>query len=128
MLRQVLLSRRGRDKERDKGKGKKRKLAKRPGWERGPKAHGPPPVQNASTLTSLIGAYDAALGAYRAFGIANVQAASLYHPYYLCLGTSCSGAFEPPACEMGPTFAGGKTHWGIGHTVDGLRMVSSEGR
>eukprot|EP01047_Picozoa_sp_COSAG01_P060032 COSAG01_NODE_7297_length_3262_cov_8.165033_3_plen_92_part_00 len=41
---------------------------------------------NSTELGAAIGSYDAAWAAYRAFGLAEVYAASLYHPYYLCLG------------------------------------------
>jgi hypothetical protein len=76
---------------------------------------------NSSALAAAIDHYDAAFLAYRAFGLANVHAASLYHPYYLCLGTTCSGAFDPPPCDLQPGSIHGKNMFGIGHTVDGLR-------
>jgi hypothetical protein len=87
-------------------------------------AHGPPSTMNASALAAGIQKYDAAIGAYRAFGLANVRAASLYHPYYLCLGTTCSGAFDPPPCDMGPSQSG-KNRFGLAHTVDSLRAVAA---
>lgn len=65
-----------------------------------------------SELRQAITDYDSHFGAYRAFGLANQYAASLYHPYYLCLGTSCTGAFDPPA---------GSAPGGIGATVDSFR-------
>ena len=44
-------------------------------------------------LAEAIADYNAAWAGYPAFGLANVFAPSLYHPYYLCLGTSCNCAF-----------------------------------
>eukprot|EP00041_Stephanoeca_diplocostata_P028099 m.786342 g.786342 ORF g.786342 m.786342 type:complete len:87 (-) comp23305_c1_seq31:1818-2078(-) len=61
---------------------------------------------NATALANAITEYDAATSAYRAFGLSNVFAASLYHPYYLCLGTSCNCAFDPPAGAMCSTWCG----------------------
>jgi hypothetical protein len=71
---------------------------------------------NATVLSAAISAYDAAYAGYRAFGLAEVHAASLYHPYYLCLGTSCNCAFDPP---------NGSVPDGIGATVDRFRNVST---
>ena len=58
--------------------------------------------------------YDAAWRAYRAFGLANVFAPSLYHDYYFCIGDSCNGSFEPGN-------ATGDNGEGIGALVDSLR-------
>eukprot|EP00038_Savillea_parva_P017329 m.19844 g.19844 ORF g.19844 m.19844 type:complete len:597 (+) comp3731_c0_seq1:39-1829(+) len=70
---------------------------------------------NATTLANAINDYDAAYAEYRAFGLAEVYAASLYHPYYLCLGTACNCAFDPPP---------GAAPDGIGATVDSLRNAT----
>jgi hypothetical protein len=64
-------------------------------------------------LNAAIVDYDAAFTAYRAYGLSDVFAPSLYHPYYLCLGTKCSCAFDP-------IDAGDSGH-GIGATIDALR-------
>ena len=56
---------------------------------------------------------------YRAFGLAEVYAPSLYHPYYLCLGTHCNCAFDPPPADLK-----GNLHGGIGAAVDALRNAS----
>jgi hypothetical protein len=70
---------------------------------------------NKTELAGAIEAYDSAWAAYRAFGLAEFYAPSLYHPYYLCLGTQCNCAFDPPASDV---------HGGIGAAVDALRNVS----
>ena len=49
-------------------------------------------------------------------GLAEVYAPSLYHPYYLCLGTQCNCAFDPPAEDLKNSLSGG-----IGAAVDALR-------
>merc|ERR1711862_1006617 len=56
--------------------------------------------------------YDAAWVAYRAFGLAEPYAPSLYHDYYLCLGTQCTGALDPSPRPDG-----------IGNTVDAYRNL-----
>jgi hypothetical protein len=76
-------------------------------------------------LEAALARYDAAWSAFRAFGLANTHAASLYHPYYLCLGTTCNGGFDPPPADMQAGSIYGKNSFGIGHTVDSLRAVSS---
>ena len=48
-----------------------------------------------------------------------MYAPSLYHPYYLCLGTQCNCAFNPPAADLK-----GNLHGGIGAAVDALRNAS----
>lgn len=40
-----------------------------------------------------------------------------YHPYYLCLGTHCNCAFDPPLADL-------KGNSGIGAAVDALRNAS----
>jgi hypothetical protein len=70
---------------------------------------------DATALAAAISDYDAAYAEYRAFGLAEIYAASLYHPYYLCLGTSCNCAFDP---------APGTVPDGIGATVDQFRNTS----
>eukprot|EP01065_Artemidia_motanka_P005920 TRINITY_DN12878_c0_g1_i1.p1 TRINITY_DN12878_c0_g1~~TRINITY_DN12878_c0_g1_i1.p1 ORF type:complete len:588 (+),score=184.61 TRINITY_DN12878_c0_g1_i1:65-1765(+) len=67
---------------------------------------------DAAALAAAIADYDSAFGAYRAFGLVNGFAPSLYHPYYLCLGTDCTGAFDPPP---------GAAPAGIGASVDKYR-------
>ena len=71
---------------------------------------------DAAALAAAIVDYDAAFAAYRAFGLADVFAPSLYHPYYLCLGTQCNCALDPPANQTGDK------DYGIGATIDGLRQ------
>lgn len=67
---------------------------------------------NAGLLKQAIADYDSAFGAYRAFGLSEEYAPSLYHDYYLCLGTQCNGAFDPnPRPD------------GIGNTVDKYRST-----
>jgi hypothetical protein len=104
---------------------------------------------NSTELGAAIGSYDAAWAAYRAFGLAEVYAASLYHPYYLCLGarqhpslrsptagplsarrltklcvgvagTHCNCAFDPPASDLQNTL-----HAGVGAAVDRLRNLTN---
>ena len=82
-----------------------------------PPSCGPNTVFNQTELTAAICDYDAAQMAYRAFGLANVFAASLYHDYYFCLGDDCNGSFEPGAGKAGDS---GK---GIGALVDSLRST-----
>ena len=72
-----------------------------------------------SDYDAAIADYDAAFAAYRAFGLADVFAPSLYHPYYLCLGTQCNCALDPPANETGDG------HNGVGATIDSLRANTS---
>ena len=74
---------------------------------------------DAVALAAAIADYDAAFAAYRAFGLADVFAPSLYHPYYLCLGTQCNCALDPPANETGDG------HNGVGATIDSLRANTS---
>ena len=64
----------------------------------------------------------AAWAAYRAYGLAEFYAPSLYHPYYLCLGTHCNCAFDPPAQDF--TASGGIGSAGVGAAVDALRNIS----
>ena len=71
-----------------------------------------PLLLSPTELTNALEKYDGAWSAYRAFGLANIFSASLYHPYYLCLGDFCNASFDPPA---------GQTPDGIGSTVDALR-------
>jgi hypothetical protein len=85
------------------------------------KKHKLPSLMTPQQISDKIAEYDAAFVAYRAFGLANVNAASLYHDYYLCLGTTCNGGFSPPACDMQPGSYDGKNAYGIGYTVDQLR-------
>ena len=66
--------------------------------------------------------YDARWSAYRAFGLATTHAASLYHDYYLCLGTTCNGAFDPPDADMQSGSIQGKNAYGLGNSIDGLRV------
>ena len=68
---------------------------------------------NQSALDEAIHDYDAAWEAYRAYGLANVFAPSLYHDYYFCLGTNCSGDFDPADPGDGGS--------GVGKCIDGLR-------
>ena len=83
--------------------------------ELAPPSCGPNTRFNQTELTAAICTYDAAQLAYRAFGLANVFAASLYHDYYLCLGDDCNGSFEP-----GNAGDGGR---GIGALVNSLRTT-----
>ena len=68
--------------------------------------------------------YDSAWAAFRAFGLGTTQAASLYHPYYLCLGTTCNGAFDPPSSDMQRGSIQGKNAYGLGATIDALRTTA----
>ena len=77
------------------------------------------PSFNKTELGAAISAYDAAWAAYRAYGLAEFYAPSLYHPYYLCLGTHCNCAFDPPKSDLTNSL-----HGGIGAAVDALRNVS----
>ena len=77
------------------------------------------PAFNKTALGDAILGYDAAWAGYRAFGLAEVYAPSLYHPYYLCLGTHCNCAFDPPPADLK-----GDLHAGIGAAVDALRNAS----
>lgn len=88
------------------------------------RANGMNPSMTTAELATTITAYDGAWGAYRAFGLAEVFAPSLYHPYYLCLGTTCNGAFNPPSSDQQPSSLDGKDAYGIGHTVDALRNIT----
>ena len=76
-----------------------------------------PPRFDPKALASAIADYDNAWAAYRAFGLSHVFAPSLYHDYYLCLGTSCNCAFDPQ--DSGDDGAG------IGVTIDRLRNTSN---
>ena len=87
-------------------------------------AHGISPLLNPLQLAAQIHTYDAAFGAYRSFGLANVDAASLYHDYYLCLGTSCNNGFTPLVEDMQRYSIQGKDAYGIGYTIDQLRKIS----
>ena len=78
-----------------------------------------PAAFNKTELADGILAYDAAWAAYRAYGLAEFYAPSLYHPYYLCLGIQCNCAFDPPAADLKNSLSGG-----IGAAVDALRNVS----
>eukprot|EP00051_Salpingoeca_urceolata_P017174 m.232240 g.232240 ORF g.232240 m.232240 type:complete len:149 (+) comp18882_c0_seq6:91-537(+) len=53
--------------------------------------------------------------AYQAYGLSELYAPSLYHPYYLCLGTQCNCGVSPPA---------GQAPDGIGATVDSFRSTT----
>ena len=77
------------------------------------------PTFNKTDLREAIVGYDAAWSGYKAFGLAEVYAPSLYHPYYLCLGTACNCAFDPPAADLQNSLGSG-----IGAAVDALRNVS----
>jgi hypothetical protein len=79
------------------------------------------PFTTPAELADGIVKYDAAFSAYRAYGLAEVYAPSLYHPYYLCLGTTCNSAFDPPAADQGINMHGVDSY-GMGHTVDSLRL------
>ena len=79
------------------------------------------PSLNKTELASAILAYDAAWAAYRAYGLAEFYAPSLYHPYYLCLGIQCNCAFDPPAADLENSLAGG-----IGAAVDKLRNITGD--
>jgi hypothetical protein len=87
-------------------------------------AHSMPPIMKPAEVAAQIEVYDGAFGAYRAFGLGNVHAPSLYHDYYLCLGTTCNGGFNPPASDMQQGSYNGKNAYGVGHTVDQLRNSS----
>ena len=52
-------------------------------------------------------------------GLAESYAPSLYHPYYLCLGTHCNCAFDPPDADLKNSLSGG-----IGAAVDALRKYT----
>eukprot|EP00040_Diaphanoeca_grandis_P024403 m.134036 g.134036 ORF g.134036 m.134036 type:complete len:573 (+) comp29715_c0_seq1:24-1742(+) len=54
-----------------------------------------------ANLTQAIADYDNAWGAYKAFGISELYAASLYHDYYLCLGDDCDNAFVSDGKDPG---------------------------
>lgn len=73
---------------------------------------------DAAALSAAVRDYDAALAAYRAFGLADVFAPSLYHPYYLCLGTACNCAFDPSDAGDGGD--------GVGATIDALRTAPAD--
>jgi len=79
------------------------------------------PMTNVS-LVQALDRYDSAWAAYRAFGLANKHAASLYHPYYLCLGTTCNSAFDPPDVDMQSGSIEGRDAYGLGHTIDLIRL------
>ena len=81
------------------------------------------PMRDNATVVAALESYDAAWAAYRAFGFSCFQAASLYHPYYLCLGTSCNGAFDPPDTDMQRGDIHGLNAYGIGHSIDALRAL-----
>lgn len=82
------------------------------------------PMRHNATVVAALESYDAAWAAYRAFGLSCFQAASLYHPYYLCLGTTCNGAFDPPDMDMQRSSIDGLNAYGIGHSIDGLRNMT----
>jgi len=63
-------------------------------------------------LQQAIADYDSAFFAYRAYGLAEPYAPSLYHDYYLCLGTDCTGALDPSPHPDG-----------IGNTVNRYRST-----
>lgn len=92
--------------------------------------HNMPPLLSPECLRAAVEAYDGAFAAYRAFGLSEPMAASLYHPYHLCLGTTCNNAFEPPETDMQEGSWNGKNSQGMGHAVDGLRIqaLQSEGQ
>eukprot|EP01048_Picozoa_sp_COSAG05_P010484 COSAG05_NODE_926_length_6575_cov_6.025324_4_plen_294_part_00 len=77
------------------------------------------PGFNKTELAAAITDYDAAWAAYRAYGLSEFYAPSLYHPYYLCLGTHCNCAFDPPKADLTNNL-----HGGVGAAVDALRNVS----
>jgi hypothetical protein len=77
------------------------------------KIHGLP--FDATALNTSLEAYDARWAGYRAFGLTNRYAASLYHDYYLCLGTECSGAFSPLPGAAAPS--------GIGSSISKIRAA-----
>eukprot|EP00051_Salpingoeca_urceolata_P017172 m.232290 g.232290 ORF g.232290 m.232290 type:complete len:727 (+) comp18882_c0_seq12:64-2244(+) len=70
---------------------------------------------NATELLQAIADYDARMMAYQAYGLSELYAPSLYHPYYLCLGTQCNCGVSPPA---------GQAPDGIGATVDSFRSTT----
>jgi len=71
---------------------------------------------NATALNQTIADYYSHFGAYKAFGLANRYAASLYHDYYLCLGTFCTGAFDPSDTHSAPP--------GIGSSIRKIQAFS----
>ena len=82
----------------------------------------PLPMKSNVTIEQALNRYDAAWSAYRAFGLANKYAASLYHPYYLCLGTTCNGAFDPPDTDMQSGSINGRNAYGLGQSIDSVRL------
>ena len=80
------------------------------------------PMRHNATIKKALDRYDSAWSAYRAFGLANKHAASLYHPYYLCLGTTCNGAFDPPDHDMQHGSINGLNAYGLGHSIDSVRL------
>jgi len=65
---------------------------------------------SSAALQQAIADYDTAFVAYHALSLAEPYAPSLYHDYYLCLGTQCTGALDPSPRPDG-----------IGNTVDKYR-------
>jgi hypothetical protein len=87
-----------------------------------------PDLVNGTCLHGALREYDAAWAAYRAFGLAEIYAASLYHPYFLCLGTGCNSAFDPPEVDLQDARIDGKNARGMADSVSRLRTRAAQER